>query len=279
MRRSLRPPPAQGRVAGRWADLTQRFGSGLMVAVVGVVVLVVGHLPLHVGAAVLIAGLMWELTRITASQRYSSPASRRSRLLALMSALIFLFVSFYPFEYAVLLVAVPVVIGWRGTNPAHRGKFVAFALSFFLACLSLLQVREDAGLAVALWIAVTAVQSDVLGYFVGKALGGPKFWPAISPKKTWSGTAAGWIGAALLGLILVILGRAGPGVIVIGPVLAFAGQMGDIAESWIKRRVGVKDSSRLIPGHGGLMDRFDAMSGSLAAATLLGLAGWLPVVG
>ena len=266
MRRSLRPPPAQGRVAGRWADLTQRFGSGLMVAVVGVVVLVVGHLPLHVGAAVLIAGLMWELTRITASQRYSSPASRRSRLLALMSALIFLFVSFYPFEYAVLLVAVPMVIGWRGTNPAHRGKFVAFALSFFLACLSLLQVREDAGLAVALWIAVTAVQSDVLGYFVGKALGGPKFWPAISPNKTWSGTLAGWIGAVVLAVLFIAAGYGSWWMLPVAPLLAFAGQMGDIAESALKRRTGIKDSSDLIPGHGGVMDRFDALTAAFLVA-------------
>ena len=266
MRRSLRPPPAQGRVAGRWADLTQRFGSGLMVAVVGVVVLVVGHLPLHVGAAVLIAGLMWELTRITASQRYSSPASRRSRLLALMSALIFLFVSFYPFEYAVLLVAVPVVIGWRGTNPAHRGKFVAFALSFFLACLSLLQVREDAGLAVALWIAVTAVQSDVLGYFVGKALGGPKFWPAVSPNKTWSGTLAGWIGAVVLAVLFIAAGYGSWWMLPVAPLLAFAGQMGDIAESALKRRTGIKDSSDLIPGHGGVMDQFDALTAAFLVA-------------
>ncbi|GLS80471.1 phosphatidate cytidylyltransferase [Paracoccus marinus] len=253
-------------MAGRWADLTQRFGSGLMVAVVGVVVLVVGHLPLHVGAAVLIAGLMWELTRITASQRYSSPASRRSRLLALMSALIFLFVSFYPFEYAVLLVAVPVVIGWRGTNPAHRGKFVAFALSFFLACLSLLQVREDAGLAVALWIAVTAVQSDVLGYFVGKALGGPKFWPAISPNKTWSGTLAGWIGAVVLAVLFIAAGYGSWWMLPVAPLLAFAGQMGDIAESALKRRTGIKDSSDLIPGHGGVMDRFDALTAAFLVA-------------
>ena len=266
MRRSLRPPPVQGRVAGRWADLTQRFGSGLMVAVVGVVVLVVGHLPLHVGAAVLIAGLMWELTRITASQRYSSPASRRSRLLALMSALIFLFVSFYPFEYAVLLIAVPVVIGWRGTNPAHRGKFVAFALSFFLACPSLLQVREDAGLAVALWIAVTAVQSDVLGYFVGKALGGPKFWPAISPNKTWSGTLAGWIGAVVLAVLFIAAGYGSWWMLPVAPLLAFAGQMGDIAESALKRRTGIKDSSDLIPGHGGVMDRFDALTAAFLVA-------------
>lgn len=277
MRRSLRPPPAQGRVAGRWADLTQRFGSGLMVAVVGVVVLVVGHLPLHVGAAVLIAGLMWELTRITASQRYSSPASRRSRLLALMSALIFLFVSFYPFEYAVLLVAVPVVIGWRGTNPAHRGKFVAFALSFFLACLSLLQVREDAGLAVALWIAVTAVQSDVLGYFVGKALGGPKFWPAISPNKTWSGTLAGWIGAVVLAVLFIAAGYGSWWMLPVAPLLAFAGQMGDIAESALKRRTGIKDSSDLIPGHGGVMDRFDALTAAFLVA--LAFAPLIPRLG
>jgi len=90
---------------------------------------------------------------------------------------------------------------------------------------------------------------------------------------------AGLIGAAVLGLLLVITGVAPASVIVIGPILAFAGQMGDIAESWIKRRVGVKDSSQLIPGHGGLMDRFDAMTGSLGLATLLSLAGLLPAIG
>lgn len=255
-----------GLATGRWADLTERFGSGLMVAVVGVVVLIVGHLPLQVAASVLIAGLMWELTRITASERYSNPASRRSRLLAAISALILLFVSFYPFEYAVLLVAVPVVIGWRGTNPAHRGKFVAFALSFFLATLSLLQVRDDAGLAIALWIAVTAVQSDVLGYFVGKALGGPKFWPAISPNKTWSGTLAGWIGAVVLAILFIAAGYGSWWMLAVGPILAFAGQMGDIAESALKRRTGIKDSSDLIPGHGGVMDRFDALTAAFLVA-------------
>ena len=168
--------------------------------------------------------------------------------------------------------------GWLSMSPTVPPISVMM-MSGGLPTAGLAWVRATHGQGTAWWIVILVVVSDVLGYFVGRSLGGPKFWPAISPKKTWSGTAAGWIGAALLGLILVILGRAGPGVIVIGPVLAFAGQMGDIAESWIKRRVGVKDSSRLIPGHGGLMDRFDAMSGSLAAATLLGLAGWLPVVG
>ena len=142
-----------------------------------------------------------------------------------------------------------------------------------------LWLRAMAGLPATRWVVVIVVLSDVLGYFVGRIVGGPKFWPAISPKKTWSGTAAGWIGAAALGVALVITGVAPASVIVIGPILAFAGQMGDIAESWIKRRVGVKDSSQLIPGHGGLMDRFDAMTGSLGLATLLSLAGLLPAIG
>ena len=88
------------------------------------------------------------------------------------------------------------------------------------------------------------------------------------------------VGRALaLGLALVAAGEAGWGALVAGPLLVFGGQMGDIAESWLKRRAQVKDSSQLIPGHGGLMDRFDAMGGSLAAALVMGLAGLLPTIG
>jgi phosphatidate cytidylyltransferase len=72
---------------------------------------------------------------------------------------------------------------------------------------------------------------------------------------------------------------AGWGVIIAGPLLALAGQFGDIAESWLKRRVGVKDSSDLIPGHGGVMDRFDAMAGALLLALVLLIADLLPIIG
>ena len=116
-----------------------------------------------------------------------------------------------------------------------------------------------------------------MGYFAGRSLGGPKFWPAISPKKTWSGTVAGWVGAALVGLGFVVFTGAGWGLIVLSPLVSFAGQMGDIAESWIKRRTGVKDSSRLIPGHGGVLDRFDALIGAVVLVMLLGLILPLPL--
>jgi phosphatidate cytidylyltransferase len=101
--------------------------------------------------------------------------------------------------------------------------------------------------------------SDVAGYFAGRVLGGPKFWPHVSPKKTWSGTVAGWVLAALVGWAFMGPLGADAGLIGASVLLAFAGQMGDIAESAIKRRRGVKDSSDLIPGHGGVLDRFDAL--------------------
>ena len=141
----------------------------------------------------------------------------------------------------------------------------------------LVTLRDAAGSIVIVWLVGVVITSDVLGYFAGRLLGGAKFWPAISPKKTWSGTVAGWIGAALVGLGFVLLAGAGWGLVILSPIVAFAGQMGDIAESWIKRRTGVKDSSALIPGHGGVLDRFDALIFAVVAVMLLGLFGPLPI--
>ena len=102
-------------------------------------------------------------------------------------------------------------------------------------------------------------------------LGGPKFWPRLSPKKTWSGTVAGWVGAMLVGLTVWATGHGSASLIWISPLVAFAGQLGDIAESWLKRRAGVKDSSNLIPGHGGVFDRVDG----LLPVAIVSLPLWL----
>jgi phosphatidate cytidylyltransferase len=116
-----------------------------------------------------------------------------------------------------------------------------------------------------------------MGYFIGRRFGGPKFWPRVSPNKTWSGTVAGWVGAALVGLAFVAAGRAGWGLVALSPLIALAGQLGDIAESWIKRRAGFKDSSSLIPGHGGVLDRFDALIGAALAVLILSFVFALPL--
>jgi phosphatidate cytidylyltransferase len=122
---------------------------------------------------------------------------------------------------------------------------------------------------------------DTFAYFFGRSIGGPKIAPRISPSKTWAGLFGGIVGAtAWLGLLWGLLGAPGAtmaaslgnwGVIVaVGAALAIAAQTGDFFESWLKRRAGKKDSSNLIPGHGGVFDRVD---GLLPVALIVGLAG------
>ncbi len=164
-------------------------------------------------------------------------------------------------SWGMLLFLVVPVIGVTQLKTEIKTFFI-FALGIQLAGWGLVHFRIDYGFVWLLWLMSVVIVTDIFGYFAGKALGGPKFWPRISPKKTWSGTVAGWIGAALVGLVFAMSTSASLWIIVISMVLSFAGQMGDIAESALKRRMGVKDSSTLIPGHGGLFDRFDALLGA-----------------
>jgi phosphatidate cytidylyltransferase len=163
------------------------------------------------------------------------------------------------------------------TPRRDRRIAAAYAAAIMVAGFGLVYLRESIGTAGILWLVTVVVASDVAGYFAGRSLGGPKFWPAVSPKKTWSGTVAGWIGAAMVGLGFVLAGHGGWALVLLSPVVAFAGQMGDVVESWLKRRAGVKDSSHLIPGHGGLLDRFDALIGATVVVMLIGLVFPLPI--
>src|SRR5262249_46317865 len=116
--------------------------------------------------------------------------------------------------------------------------------------------------------------TDIIAYFVGRAVGGPKLAPQISPKKTWSG-ALGGVAAAIAAAVAVVLAGGLPNMAVVALLavgLSIIAQAGDLFESVLKRRFGAKDSSQLIPGHGGLMDRLDGFLTAVVAATLIGLA-------
>ena len=139
-----------------------------------------------------------------------------------------------------------------------------------LAGFGLVQIRDDMGFGWLMWLVLVVVTTDVVGYFAGRAIGGPKFWPRVSPKKTWSGTAAGWVGAAIIGALFSFNAGIGLQLIGISIAVSMASQMGDMAESGMKRRLGVKDSSTLIPGHGGLLDRFDGMLGASVFLLIIG---------
>ena len=101
--------------------------------------------------------------------------------------------------------------------------------------------------------------TDIAAYFAGRTIGGPKLMPAVSPKKTWSGAIGGALGAVVAGLIVVESAGLGvtPALVILAFMLSAVAQAGDLIESAIKRHFGAKDSSALIPGHGGLMDRLD----------------------
>lgn len=263
----------------KWSDLGLRVGSGIVLAALGAALLLSSGLWLRLGVSVLVGLMMWELARLTAWRHPEFHSPRHPVLIASLGGLVELAMLTLPGDWPMLLAIVPILAGWAGTHRHERMAYLLFTLAILYSAYSLVVIREIMGLPTLLWIVLTVILSDILGYFAGRRLGGPRFWPSISPKKTWSGTIAGWIGALVLGLVLVVSGQAHWGVLFVGPLLAFAGQLGDIGESWLKRRVGVKDSSDLIPGHGGVMDRFDAMSGALLMALLLLIAGLLPIIG
>lgn len=266
-------------IRGKWGDLRERVLSGAILAVVGLILLFSAGLWLRLGVSAVIGVMMWELARLTAWRHPEFHRPRHPVLIGLLSSLTLLVIVLLPGIWTPLLVLVPIITGWPGTHSHERPAYLLFTLAIFGAGYALVLIREVYGLPALLWIVGTVVLSDILGYFVGRKMGGPRFWPSVSPKKTWSGTIAGWVGAFVLAFGLWVTGVSGWAAIITGPLLAFSGQLGDIAESWLKRRVGVKDSSELIPGHGGALDRFDAMAGALLMALLLLLGNLLPAIG
>jgi phosphatidate cytidylyltransferase len=264
------PDPA----ANRWADLRPRVLSAIVMVAVGAVEIWLGGMA-FAALVIVVTGLMvWELAQMTAPARRRTPITLAFAAGAALAAAVVL-----RGELSVLFLALPSL--FLALTPRRDRRISAgYALAIMVAGFGLIELRETGGTAAILWIVLVVVASDVLGYFAGRILGGPKFWPAISPKKTWSGTAAGWIGAALVGLGFWAAGQGGAILILLSPLVAFAGQMGDIAESWIKRRAGVKDSSHLIPGHGGVLDRFDALIGAVCLVMVISLIQPLaPLVG
>jgi phosphatidate cytidylyltransferase len=165
---------------------------------------------------------------------------------------------------------------------ASSGWLGAGILYVALPGLALAWLRDDPqfGLSTVLWLLVLVWAIDTAAYVAGKLIGGPKLIPRISPSKTWAGLAGGAIGAAVVGYLAArFAGQADPWPLtLLSLLLAFVEQAGDAFESGIKRHFGVKDSSGLIPGHGGILDRVDGLVAvALAVAGFALLAGGSPL--
>lgn len=146
-----------------------------------------------------------------------------------------------------------------------------------VASVCLLREAPAHGALIIAWLFAVVWGTDIFAYFGGRLIGGPKLWPRVSAGKTWSGTVTGVASGALLGFALVRLGAGAEWatwrVFLLGLFAAALSQIGDLCESQVKRRFGVKDSSQLIPGHGGVMDRLDGfIFASVFAAAIASLA-------
>jgi phosphatidate cytidylyltransferase len=176
---------------------------------------------------------------------------------------------------AALIVLAIGLVAVGSTAPERRGWAAAgfcYAAAAEIASV-LLRLDPVKGFAALMFVLVIVWVTDSGGYFAGRGIGGPKLWPSVSPKKTWAGAVGGFVASLAVagGFAAFDLGRTVP-LLISAAILSVASQLGDLFESAVKRRFGVKDSSHIIPGHGGLMDRLD---GFVAAVVLAALFGFL----
>jgi phosphatidate cytidylyltransferase len=158
-------------------------------------------------------------------------------------------------------------LNWMGLGI----PYVAIPCAAFI----LLRQAEPAGWIAIVFILAVVWATDVAAFFGGRSFGGPKLWPRVSPKKTWSGALSGLFAAMAAGGLTAMLTRAGhpaAGMAIAIP-LSIAAQAGDLLESSLKRKFDVKDSGRIIPGHGGVLDRVDGLFGAAPLAWLIAALG------
>jgi phosphatidate cytidylyltransferase len=159
----------------------------------------------------------------------------------------------------------PERLGWTATG-------FAYAAAAEIASV-LVRLDRSEGFAALILILLVVWVTDIGGYFAGRGIGGPKLWPRVSPKKTWAGAVGGFAASLVIASLFAAFGLGKPGpMLLLGALLSIVSQLGDLFESAVKRRFGVKDSSHIIPGHGGLLDRLD---GFVAAVVLAAIFGFL----
>ncbi|MFZ5961640.1 phosphatidate cytidylyltransferase [Thalassococcus sp. BH17M4-6] len=254
----------------RFDDLLPRLLSAIVMVGIGLLTVWLGGLWFHALVIAVSAVMVWELVCMLDDQRNKAPL-----VLAVVAAAALTLASEVPISFGLPLLLLPSMVG-LGRMQKGGVSYAVFTAAILIAGYGMMALRDDFGLTWMSWLILVVVVTDIAGYFAGRIIGGPKFWPRVSPKKTWAGTIAGWIGAAGVGLAFAATTTAGAGLMGISIAVAMASQIGDIAESAIKRRTGVKDSSSLIPGHGGLLDRFDGMLGASLFIVIVGQLVGLP---
>ena len=254
-------------------ELRLRIISGVVLAAVVFAATLYGGLPFRLLATAIAVLVYYEWSTITGLPARDPQGNALGWLgmAAVCASLLSLDSAYSAAFLLAFIVAAAVLVFLRGRSWWLPGGILYAGLT----AIALAEIRDDdfRGLVTMLFVFATVWATDILAYFVGRAIGGPKLAPRISPGKTWSGAIGGAVAAVVAGsgVILYFFMDSGPRVAVVAFVLSVCSQVGDLFESFVKRRFGVKDSSHLIPGHGGVMDRVDGLIFACFAAFLLAI--------
>lgn len=261
----------------RFADLGTRVASAAVAAVVGLGLLWAGGVWAVLLVALVTGAMIWEVRSVTLHRGGPcgadvalllagvAGAAAVAELGSAAAALVWLGGALAVAALVDLAAGRREALAWGVAGGAYVGA-AGIGLIF-------LRGLEPHGLVTVLWLVLVVAATDIGGYFGGRLIGGPKLWPRVSPKKTWAGLVGGVALAALAGalLSLAIAGALPLVLAAVSAATALIAQAGDLAESALKRHFGVKDSGRLLPGHGGAFDRFDGLA---PAAALMALLSW-----
>ncbi len=257
---------------GRQSELAARIVSALIMAAFAIAAVVAGSWAFAL--LVIVAGLIvnWEWARMVRGEGNDALALMHGA--ALLALVVLTETERYLEAGAVLALAVAATVAMS----YRKGKLLwslAGLMYILLPAMALIWLRSDAeyGTLALLFVLVIAWTADSAAYAGGRLIGGPKLAPRISPKKTWAGFVSGMVFSGIVGALTGALIFNGDPVALglVALMLALAGILGDLLESGVKRRFNTKDTSNLIPGHGGLLDRIDGLLIASLAAAAIGL--------
>lgn len=246
-------------------DLPVRVITAVLMAVLGFTALYFDGWVLLLLVSVLAALMAWELFHMAAPDRHLYAG-----IVALLVAAAVWFSGRDEMLFAMAMMGGAIVIGWVLAPESWRAVFPIYVFAIAAAGLGVFLIRDRHGFELALWLVLVVIATDVGGYFGGKFFGGTKFSPAISPGKTWTGIYSGWAASALVSVIMApFVDLPWFELACVGIFFSAIAQIGDLCESMIKRKANVKDSSNILPGHGGVLDRFDGMIAVIVLALFL----------
>ena len=256
----------------RGSELALRVCSALVLVPLAIATAYLGGWPFDLfwGAAAI--GVLWEWSSLVARNEQLSVRLAGGASLALAVVLVAT-----GHVLPALIVVAMGALGAASLTLAERRTWVAGALPYAGAlAMGPIILRSDGeqGFLAVLFLFAIVWTTDIGAYFAGRALGGPKLMPGVSPNKTWAGAIGGLLASVLAALVVAKMAALTSlfALAMLAVVLSVSAQAGDLFESFLKRRFNAKDSSHLIPGHGGLMDRLDGFVTASVAAVMIGLA-------